>query len=72
MKKKECPNPIIISSNMGVGNLAKEMLQSAPYINPQFAFTVAKEKHKCISTSASTHSCVRADATSVRVDRKKY
>jgi hypothetical protein len=28
--KKECPNPIIISPNMGVGNLVKEMLPSAP------------------------------------------
>jgi hypothetical protein len=42
IKKKKCPNPIIISSNMGVGNLVKEMLPSAPYINPAFAFQAAK------------------------------
>jgi hypothetical protein len=30
IKKKECPNPIIISPNMRVGNLVKEMLPSAP------------------------------------------
>jgi hypothetical protein len=29
-EKKECPNPIIISSNIEVGNLVKEMLLSAP------------------------------------------
>jgi hypothetical protein len=34
MKKKECPNPIIISSNMGIRNLVKKTLPSAPYINP--------------------------------------
>jgi hypothetical protein len=28
MKKKECPNPIIISPNMEVGNLVREMLPS--------------------------------------------
>jgi hypothetical protein len=54
MKKKECPNPIIISSNIGIGNLVKETLPSAPYINPPFAFPALKEKHKCISVSAQT------------------
>jgi hypothetical protein len=54
MKKKECPNPIIISSNIGVENLVKKMLLSAPYINPPFAFPVAKEKRKCISASTRT------------------
>jgi hypothetical protein len=54
MKKKECPNPIIISSNMGIGNLVKETLPSAPYINPPFAFPGPKEKRKCISSSART------------------
>jgi hypothetical protein len=76
MKKKECPNPIIISSNMGIGNLVKETLPSAPYINPPFAFPAPKEKRKCISASAQTRPasvrmnffiflylfCVRADA----------
>jgi hypothetical protein len=38
MKKKECPNPIIISSNMEIGNLVKETLPSAPYINPPLHF----------------------------------
>jgi hypothetical protein len=51
MKKKECPNPIIISSNMGVGNLVKEMLPSTPYINLPFAFPATKEKYKYISAS---------------------
>jgi hypothetical protein len=54
MGKKECPNPIIISSNMGVGNLVKEMLPSASYINPPFTFPAAKEKRKCISVSVWT------------------
>jgi hypothetical protein len=54
MKKKECPNPIIISSNIGVGNLVKEMLPSAPYINLPFAFPSTKEKRKCISASVQT------------------
>jgi hypothetical protein len=53
-EKKECPNPIIISSNMGVGNLIKEMLPFASYINLPFAFPAAKEKRKCISASART------------------
>jgi hypothetical protein len=52
--KKKCPNPIIISSNMEFGNLVKEMLPSAPYINPPFAFPATKEKHKCISASGLT------------------
>jgi hypothetical protein len=43
-EKKECPNRIIISSNMGIGNLVKETLPPTPY----------KEKHKCISVSAQT------------------
>jgi hypothetical protein len=50
--KKECPNPIIISSNMGIRNLVKETLPSAPYINPPFAFPASKEKRKYISASA--------------------
>jgi hypothetical protein len=53
-ENKECPNPNIISSNIRVGNLVKEMLPSASYINPTFTFLVAKEKRKCISTSART------------------
>jgi hypothetical protein len=53
-EKKECPNPIIISSNMGIGNLVKETLLSASYINPPFAFPTSKDKHKCISTFAWT------------------
>jgi hypothetical protein len=52
MKKKECPNPIIISSNMGIGNLVKETLSTVSYINPPFAFPAPKEKRKCISASA--------------------
>jgi hypothetical protein len=27
-EKKECPNPIIITPNMGVGDLVEEMLPS--------------------------------------------
>jgi hypothetical protein len=54
MKEKECPNPIIISSNMEVGNLVKEMLLSASYINIPFAFLAAKEKRKCISAITRT------------------
>jgi hypothetical protein len=50
-EKKECPNPIIISSNMGIGNLVKETLPSASYINPPFAFPAPEEKHKCIKAS---------------------
>jgi hypothetical protein len=46
---------------MEVGNLVMEMLPSAPYINPPFAFPAAKEKRKC----------VRMDATCVRVDGEK-
>jgi hypothetical protein len=71
--KKECPNPIIISSNMGIGNLVKETLASTPYINPPFTFPAPREKHKCISASASTgpasvrtHSHLHVDATNVR------
>jgi hypothetical protein len=41
--KKKCPNPIIISSNMGIGNLVKETLSYAPYITPPFAFPASKE-----------------------------
>jgi hypothetical protein len=37
-EKKECPNRIIISSNMGIGNLVKETIPPTPYINPPFAF----------------------------------
>jgi hypothetical protein len=29
-EEKKCPNPIIISPNMEVGKLVKEMLPSAP------------------------------------------
>jgi hypothetical protein len=54
MKKKRSPNPIIISSNMGIGNLVKEILPFTPYINPPFAFPAPKEKHKYISVSAQT------------------
>jgi hypothetical protein len=60
-EKKECPNRIIISSNMGIGNLVKETLLSTSYINPPFAFPAPKEKSKCISASVRTHSRVRAD-----------
>jgi hypothetical protein len=51
-EKKECPNRIIISSNMGIGNLVKETLLPILYINPPFAFLASKEKQKCKSTSA--------------------
>jgi hypothetical protein len=54
-ESKKCPNPIIISSNMGIGNLVKETIQSAPYINPPFAFPAPKEKRKYISASARTN-----------------
>jgi hypothetical protein len=53
-EKKECPNRIIISSNMEIGNLVKEMLPPIPYINPPFAFPAPKEKQKCISVSVWT------------------
>jgi hypothetical protein len=43
-EKKECPNPIIISSDIIIGNLVKEMLLSASYINPPFAFPVPQRK----------------------------
>jgi hypothetical protein len=43
-EKKECPNPIIISSDIIIGNLVKEMLLSASYINPPFAFPVPQGK----------------------------
>jgi hypothetical protein len=59
MKKKECPNPIIISSNMGIGNLVKEMLLSASYINPPFAFPAPKKKRKYISASAWTENKIK-------------
>jgi hypothetical protein len=39
---------------MGVGNLVKEILLSALYINPPFAFLATKEKCKCISASMQT------------------
>jgi hypothetical protein len=42
-EKKECQNPIIISSNMGIGNLVKETLLSAPYINPHSHFQVPRK-----------------------------
>jgi hypothetical protein len=61
MKKKEFPNPIIISSNMGIENLVKKMLPFASYINPPFAFPAPKEKRKCISTSER----IRAGLTDV-------
>ena len=51
MKNKKCPNPIIISSNIGIQNFVKEMLPFAPYMNPPFAFPPAKEKRKYRSTS---------------------
>jgi hypothetical protein len=44
MKKKECPNRIIISSNMEIGNLVKETLLPTSYINLPFAFPAPKEK----------------------------
>jgi hypothetical protein len=80
MKKKECPNPIIISSNMGIGNLVKETLPSTLYINPPFAFLAPKEKRKCISAVARTRKNnnlkkkinfffrIRVDGTNVRAD----
>jgi hypothetical protein len=52
--KKECPNPINISSNTGIGNLVKETLLTAPYNNPPFAFPAPKEKRKYISVSSQT------------------
>jgi hypothetical protein len=39
---------------MGVGDLVKEMLLFASYINPPFAFPAAKEKRNYISASALT------------------
>jgi hypothetical protein len=44
MKKKECPNPIIISSNMGIGNLVKETVFVCILYQPPFAFPAPKEK----------------------------
>jgi hypothetical protein len=76
-EKKECPNQIITSSNMGITNLVKETLPPTPYIKPPFAFPTPKEKHKCISASARMEKkikmkneklCVRTDGTSVRAD----
>jgi hypothetical protein len=58
-EKTECPNPIIISSNMGIGNLVKETLPSALYINPPFVFPAPKEKHKYISASARTGKIIK-------------
>jgi hypothetical protein len=31
-KNKKCPNPIIISSNMGIGNLARETLPTIGHL----------------------------------------
>jgi hypothetical protein len=73
-EKKECPNRIITSSNIGITNLVKETLPPTPYIKPPFAFPTPKEKHKCISTSARMEKKfkikfrVHADGTSVRAD----
>jgi hypothetical protein len=53
-EKKECPNPSIISSNMGIGNLIKETLLPTVYINPPFAFPAPKEKHKYKSVFTRT------------------
>jgi hypothetical protein len=58
-EKKECPNPIIISSNMGIGNLVKETFLSAPYINPHSHFqpprkNVSASMRLCRRTYAST------------------
>jgi hypothetical protein len=57
---------------MEIGNLVKETIPSAPYINPPFAFPAPKEKHKCISAPASTKKnkkfLVRADGTNVHAD----
>ena len=36
---------------MEIGNLVKEMLSFAPYINPPFAFQAPKEKRKCVHTN---------------------
>jgi hypothetical protein len=44
MKKKECPNPIIIASNMGIGNLVKETAFIRTLPQPPFAFPAPKEK----------------------------
>jgi hypothetical protein len=51
-EKKQCPNPIIISSNMGIGNLVKETASVRTLHQPPFAFPAPKEKRKCISASA--------------------
>jgi hypothetical protein len=69
---------------MGIGNLVKEMLPSAPYINPPFAFPTSKEKRNYISASARTQLafertgflflflfyfiCILVDGTSIHVD----
>jgi hypothetical protein len=69
MKKKECPNPVVISSNIGVGNLFKEMLPSTPYINLPFAFPAAKEKRKCVRTDAAY---IPTDGKKRKKKRKNY
>ena len=51
-EKKECPNRINTSLDMGITNLVKETLPPTPLIKPPFAFPTLKEKHKYISMSA--------------------
>jgi hypothetical protein len=43
-EKKECQNPIIITPNMEVGDLVKEMLPSAAWPHSPSAFAFAEEK----------------------------
>jgi hypothetical protein len=43
-ESKECPNPIIITPKMGVGDLVKEMLPSATWLHLPSAFAFAEEK----------------------------
>jgi hypothetical protein len=64
MKKKECPNPIIISSNMGIRNLVKETAFVRTLHQSPFAFPAPKEKRKCISASA------RMQPASVQTQKK--
>jgi hypothetical protein len=51
MEKKECPNPINISSNIGIGNLVKETASNRTLYQPPFAVAAPKEKRKYISAS---------------------
>jgi hypothetical protein len=65
MEKKECPNPINTSSNMGIGNLVKETASVRTLNQPPFAFPAPKEKRKCISAS------MRTRPASVQTQKKK-